>query len=305
MSPVSVLCIGGCVIDRIGKTREAPARLQTSNIGSLSQGYGGAARNVAENLARLGVKVGLATRIGADEDGRRARAYLERAGADIGLVVEDGEGRTATYTAIFDGEGALVIGLADMSIFESITPDIIRSVLATAPDAAVFMDANLAAPTLSALAAARPRLLAAGPVSEQKALRLIPLLPAIDVLFLNRFEAAAMTGLSPEDPAALARALVERGARRGILTADRGGVIAFDEGEFSTVPAPYAQVVNVNGAGDALAAATLSGLVIGEPLGLALRRGLAAAALTVESAATVRPDLNPDLLSNRLRMIAP
>src|SRR5829696_3958634 len=83
----SVHCIGGCVIDRSGETAEREARLHTSNIGTLVRSHGGAARNVAENLARLGVPVSLSTVVGGDEDGREVLAATEAAGVDVSRCV--------------------------------------------------------------------------------------------------------------------------------------------------------------------------------------------------------------------------
>lgn len=301
-----VLCLGGCVVDRLGQTVEAPARLHTSNIGRMSTGFGGAGRNVAENLARLGVPVMLATRIGTDDDGARALAHLRAVGVDTSLIEAVEGARTASYTALFDATGGLVIGLADMAVHATLTPDAARAAMKTAgPEALVFVDANLEPETLAAIVDGRPALLAAGPVSQQKAVRLAPLLSAIDWLFLNRFEAAVLTGLPADDLDPLVEGLIRAGARAGVLTADRDGMILFCNGSIERLPAPHAAIVNVNGAGDAAAAGVLSGLFGGLDATGATGRGLAAAALTVESSHTVRPDLSPALLDECLRRLRP
>jgi len=307
MSFSSVLCLGGCVADRIGKTSAPTARLYTSNIGELSSGFGGAARNVAENLALLGVPAQLVTRVGADDDGTRALRGLALSGVDVTRATVDPDLRTASYTAIFAGDGSLVIGLSDMAILTKITPeDAIAALEEAGPDAIVFADANLSEATLAAIAARRPALLAAGPVSEQKALRLLLLLGVIDLLFLNRFEAAAMTGLAADDPPALVEALRRLGARAGVLTADRTGAIVW-QGPREEALAPFpANVVNVNGAGDALAGATLARLYRGDDLVTAARIGMAAAAMTVASAITVCPTLDmPALLQRHKEALRP
>jgi pseudouridine kinase len=60
------------------------------------------------------------------------------------------------------------------------------------------------------------------------------------------------------------------------------------------------QVVDATGAGDALIAATLAAMLKGRSLADAARMGTAAAALTLESPASVRPDLSPALLEAAL-----
>jgi pseudouridine kinase len=69
------------------------------------------------------------------------------------------------------------------------------------------------------------------------------------------------------------------------------------------LPAVAADVVDVTGAGDALIAGTLSRVIEGVPLREALRTGLVAAALAIESRGSVRPDLSPGLLQDAMRRI--
>ena len=65
-----------------------------------------------------------------------------------------------------------------------------------------------------------------------------------------------------------------------------------------------AQVTDATGAGDALIAATLMAMLSGRSLSDAVRLGTAVAALTVESQASVRPDLSSELLEATLSLRA-
>ena len=302
----SVLCIGGCVIDRVGETADAKERLHTSNIGHMRSSLGGVARNVAENLARLGTSVHLLSCVGGDAEGDRVIAGSREAGIDMSLVRRQPNATTASYTAIFNGEGELVIGLADMAAFETITPKIALAGIAAFPsDGFLFADANLQPTTLEAVAAAKGgRLLACVPVSVQKLARLVPHLAAIDILFLNLYEARALLG--EEDSAEiLAASLAEGPVPRGLLTLGPRGALAWTEGTVTAIPALASSPVNVNGAGDALAGATLARLAVGDDFLLAARRAMAAAALTVESPRTVRTDLTMPALLARYDLSKP
>src|SRR5689334_4028315 len=63
-----IVCVGAANLDR--KLRSCAAlALHTSNPASQSESFGGVARNIAENLARLGSTVALLTAIGADSAG--------------------------------------------------------------------------------------------------------------------------------------------------------------------------------------------------------------------------------------------
>jgi len=289
----SVLCIGGCVIDRVGETQDAKERLYTSNIGAMRASIGGVARNVAENLARLGIPVAMHSRLGDDPEGRDVLGASNAAGIDMRGVAIDPRRRTASYTAIFNGEGELVIGLADMAIFDAITPAEAAAAVAQAPaEALIFADANLTPETLEAIAVAKQgRLLAAGPVSQQKILRLRGCFEALDFLFLNRFEAIAVLGEAGGDYPTLARALHRAGIRQGLLSAGAEDGFAWSGERVERIAVPAARPVNVNGAGDALIAGTLARLASGDEFFQAARIGMAAAALTVESQTTVRRDI--------------
>jgi pseudouridine kinase len=61
-----------------------------------------------------------------------------------------------------------------------------------------------------------------------------------------------------------------------------------------------ALVKSVNGAGDGLAAGTIHGLALGRTLLEAVLFGLAAAAIAIESEATVSPELRPALVAARI-----
>jgi pseudouridine kinase len=67
------------------------------------------------------------------------------------------------------------------------------------------------------------------------------------------------------------------------------------------LPAPAVEVLDVTGAGDAFSAGVCASLYQDpQDLALACRRGLALSALTLQTEATVHPDLGPELLSNIL-----
>jgi pseudouridine kinase len=301
---LAVLCIGGAVIDRSLET-VAPPLLKTSNPVRSRLSHGGVARNVAETLARLGCRVALASLVGDDAAGRALKAGVVNLGIDARHLRMVTGARTAEYTAIFHG-GELFAAFADMGIFEdwrSSDLDGLADRLWTS--AWVFADCNLPTALLTGLREMRARMpfrLAVDAVSVSKSTRLGEDLNHIDLLFLNRDEARAITGTF--EPQQALKELSARGAVCAVLTGGPGGLEMLDNGRRFTVPALRVPVVNVSGAGDALIAGTLCKLVEGAPIAMAIKFGTACAAVAVSSPGAVASELSREKIEEALMLEA-
>jgi pseudouridine kinase len=304
--PGRIVCIGGAGIDRKYRAHR-PVEPGTSNPVASAHCFGGVARNVAENLSRLGVSTSLVTLVGDDENGRAVLRHMEGLGVSTGRCMISRARGTAEYVAVLGPDGELAVGVADMEIFDDLLPERLGDLWPELPSATwTFADCNLPPPTLLELAARAYRhrfALAVDAVSTAKIMRLPQDLTGIDLLFLNLDEAKA--ALAPEavsfaSPEAAASAIVGRGAARVIVTCGAAGLVAADAGGVEWLGASAAEVVDVTGAGDALIAGTLVGLVRGRSLAEAARFGMMAAALTIEHPASVRPDLSVAMVESRL-----
>ena len=300
----SVAVFGGITVDRIAVTAASPT-LGASNPGTVRTTPGGVGFNVARTLAGLGLKVRLAATIGNDPDGEMVLAAAEDAAIDVASMVVDPRLPTASYQAVFDDRGDLVIGIADTALYEEIAPADVAAAAGTARrDGLWVIDANFPPEVLAFFlkeAEATGRPVAALPISPAKAVRFAALDRRPALLFANRREATAMLGrpldVGLPDPAELAVELGDRGFANVLVTNSAGPLHAVSASERRTFAPPRARVASVNGAGDAFAAGTIYGLSLGRSLFEALPLGLAAAALTVESDETVRGDLTPALLA--------
>jgi len=301
-----VVCIGGAAIDR--KYRALAAiRPGTSNPVVSERSFGGVARNVAENVARLGARASLVSIVGDDDNGRALLADLDRLGIDTGAVTVSAAHATAEYVAVLQPDGELALGLANMAVFDGITPALLRGIVSDLGPTWIFADCNLPAETLHdliRLARQRILMLAIDAVSTPKVMRLPHDLSGLGVLFLNLDEARACLDRPEASPEDAIRALLARGAERVVLTLGAGGLVAADPSGIATSGAVAAEIVDATGAGDALIAATLVAMLKGASLPDAARLGTAAAALTVESPVSVRPDLSLALLESTLNLRA-
>ncbi|MFN3792412.1 carbohydrate kinase [Massilia sp.] len=300
-----ILCIGASNLDR--KLRSTGKLvLGTSNPASQDESFGGVARNIAENLARLGTPVALVTAVGSDASGRALLAHAEEAGVDTrGALRLDGVG-SGTYTAVLDQDGEMVVALADMALNDRLTPDFLATRQQQRANAALIVaDLNLPSESVAALRedALRdgvPLVLVA--VSEPKMARLPRQLRGLRLLILNQGELAARVGHALESDAAVGAACADlqaQGVQDVIVTRGARGVMYTSPAGLMRLDAPAVKVVDVTGAGDAFAAAVCWSLHSGEAdLGLACRRGLQLSSMTIECEQTVCPALDPGQLES-------
>lgn len=299
-----VFCCGGSAVDRKYSATK-PITLGTKNQVKGYRAFGGVARNVAENLVRLGVETSLMTIVGNDEDGRALVGQLDDLGVDTSQIVVTDRTTTAEYAAVLGPDGDLVVGLSDVGIFDLLDVGHLERAwphLATA--AWVFAECNLPAEILGALVERKSTAqfrLAVDAVSKQKAERLPHDLSGIDILFLNAAEAAAYFDHSGRAAAAsieaAASSLMKAGAGAVVLTDGANGLIVGCEGRTTRHPAVPAKTVDVVGAGDAMIAGTLFRLIGGAPLAESARTGALLAAMTTETDTSVVPNLTPGLLT--------
>jgi pseudouridine kinase len=298
-----VVCVGAANLDRKLRSLGAIA-MGTSNPASQAESHGGVARNIAENLARLGTPVALLTAIGNDSSGAALLAHAEALGIDTRGTLRLDDAASGTYTAVLGLDGEMVVALADMALYDRITPAFVAARQAQLGSSAlVVADLNLPLDTVDALVEQARKssvALVLVAVSEPKMARLPQDLSGVRLLILNAGELAARVGRPLPSDAAIEAAMREvqaQGARDVVVTRGAAGVLVTVEGGIERLPAPKAEVVDVTGAGDAFAAAVCWSLAqddAADDLVLACRRGLHLAALTVGSAQTVYPGLGPD-----------
>lgn len=302
-----VLVIGAAGLDIKGRST-GQLNSGTSNAGRVRRSLGGVARNVAENLARLDVNVKLLTAVGDDPAGEQIMEQAATCGIDTSpsIVVEGG--RTGAYLAVLDDVGNLSVAIDDMSIVEAITPRYVSDRRRLFAEASMLViDANLMPDTLSTIfsLAARHKLrVCADPTSNALADRLCPHLRHLHLVAPNVTEAALLTDLPPahtqDEALDVARHLVSLGVDFAILTLGEQGSAYATSDESGLLPAMRVPIVDPSGAGDALTAATIFATLNDIPTDEAVRLGIAAAALTLQSKETVHPELSLDKLYEQL-----
>ncbi|UCC50753.1 MAG: carbohydrate kinase family protein [Anaerolineaceae bacterium] len=303
-----VLVIGGTLLDTKGKP-DAGLEPGTSNPGQISRARGGTARNVAENLARLGTNVLLITAVGNDTIGRQLLAQTAEAGVNVDYSLTIDGANTGSYLALLDEFGALAVALDDSGVMENITPAHLHRHRRLFRDAEmIMMDGSLTPPamkTIVRLATQYDVPLCADPSSARLAHKLLPYLSRLHLVVPNEVELAELLevdfrGFDPNATLALARGLVNLGVGHAVITLSDFGLDYATSDEVGYIPPSYRKMVDTTGTGDAVTAAILFGMINGLPTIECMRLGAGAASLTLHSSDTVVPDLSLDMLYDHL-----
>lgn len=298
-----VAVVGGANVD-IGGFPRGTLIPGDSNPGRVHMSSGGVGRNIAENMARMGLNVELITALGGDPNGRMLLEDCIQKGIGMDHAIRVEEMNTSVYLFIDDAGGDMHCAINDMEIQAQITPERIESRLDLLNSMdAVVMDANLPEETILYIAENLKAPLFVDPVSVAKAGKLRKALGSIYCLKPNKIEAEYLAGMQIRDfvdAAEAARRLVDSGVKRVVLTMADQGALCADAANCIFLPNTVRNVVSTTGAGDAFTAA----LVWAHCEGMDLRdsgiAGMAAAGIALSSLQTVSPDMSRSMLAKRM-----
>ena len=303
-----VLVIGATLLDTKGKPLAGLAP-NMSNPAEIRSTRGGTARNVAENLARLGADVVLVSAVGDDTTGRQLMIQTAEAGVNLDYVEMVAGQHTGSYIALLEENGQLAVALDDVGVMATIDAAYLEARRDLFADAAMVMfDGSLdeaAQATVVRLAREYGALLCADPSSARLAHRLRPHLRHLHLVVPNEIEEATLcqvdyVGHDPGTSLALARRLNAAGVTNVVVTLADYGLDYATADEMGYIPPSHTHMVDSTGTGDAVTAAIMFGMLNDLPPIEAIRLGAAAAALTLQSPETVVPDLSLDMLYEHL-----
>jgi ribokinase len=282
--PPRLVVVGSINLDLTFRTPHLPRPGETVLGRPLLQGHGGKGANQAVMAAKLGGRVTMVGRVGADAFGAAALANLRDHGIESAFVVTDPGRPTGVAAIIVDDAGQNCIVVAPGANAAVSAEDV--GVAAAAIRTAAWVLAQLETPTEATLAAfelARSvsvaTLLNPAPAAE------LPdeLLSLCDLCVPNETELARLTGLpvgTLEEVERAAEELRRRGPRAVVVTRGEHGALIVDGSGSAAVPAPAVRAIDASGAGDAFIGALAVALAEGRPLREAAVWACAAAAIS-------------------------
>lgn len=315
VSPRSGILAGGnWLIDHVKVLDGWPPQDALANILHESWGNGGSPYNILKNLAKLGARFPLAGvgLVGEDADGERILADCRQHGIDAAQLRRTNAAPTSYSDVMTDGTTGRRTFFHQRGANALLAPEHFDF---AASRAKIFhLGYLLLLDGLDALDGERPRAAAVLRRARAAGLRVSvdcvsensdrfqrivkPVLPDVDILFVNDFEAEKITGvaLRTGDRQMIDRAAVERAARMLAALGVREWVIMhFPEAVYAlrvdasgywqpSVRVPVEMNKGTAGAGDALAAGVLYGLHEGWTIEETLRLGVCTAAASLSDA---------------------
>ena len=293
-----VAVVGGANVDIHGSPLKK-LRMNDSNPGTVSVSPGGVARNIAENLARLGADSRLIAAVGDDQYGQMLLRQGRDAGIDMRHVTTSEAAPTSTYLSVLDNTGDMHVGVSDMTIMDTFGPDQLRNHESLFRKAVLIIaDTNLGESVLAWLSDSfTEATLFVDTVSTTKALRIAPYLQAVHTLKPGLAEAEAIAGMQAKSPRQLPKLadwFHNKGVIRIFISLGNKGVFYSMGGKqgIAKLPPAKRQSKNAGGAGDAFLAGLAYSWIKKWSLEKSVRFGLAAASITMTHKMTNNPDLS-------------
>lgn len=289
-----VLCVGSAVMDilvqstdfRVMKNHQVSGGVALCEVyggkteaQDISLQTGGAGTNVAVGLSRLGFVCSSLARVGDDwmrdlvlNDLKSEGVDIsmvqigkgERTGMSVVLVAADGGRSIITYRGAAKDLNSAEIDWGKISGADWIQIAALGGNMALAEDLVSF---------------ARKEKIPVGwnpgrgELAQKE--RVLRALPKIDLLILNRMEAAQLVHHSYEEMKEMAVKISGFGVNRLVITDGKRGAGVMANGVWISAPAFKTKSVDDTGAGDAFSAGMVAGILAGKEISVCLKMGLA------------------------------
>ncbi|MFD8599062.1 ribokinase [Kitasatospora sp. NPDC059646] len=279
----SITVVGSVNRDLVLTVQDLPRPGETVLAEGFVEGVGGKGANQAVAAARLGARVRLVARVGADA-GTILRA-LAAEGVDVTTVLPAADATTGIASVVVDraGENAIVVNPGANAALA--VADLPAELAGGAGD--VVLVQHEIAPEVVAAAVLRTREQGGTVVLNPAPARPVApeVLAAVDVLVPNLGELAALLGVEPPAGPDGARALLEHAelpCGAVVVTLGADGALVKRPGRPAVhLPAPVVDAVDTVGAGDTFCGALADSLARGGDLLAAAERAVRAASLAV------------------------
>lgn len=284
-----IVVLGGLNMDLVVRIASIPRPGETLLGGKFATYPGGKGANQAVAAARMGGRVAMVGRVGADAFGEQLLNNLAAEGIETATVGVDPDNATGVALITVDAQGQNSISVASGANL-TVTVDDVRRAFKGLPSVDLLV-MPLETPFETILEAARlARQGGAQVILNPAPAAVLPqeLLDCASIVAPNETETEFLTGITITDDESArqaAQVLLQRGPKNVVLTLGKHGALlaSGDPGrpDFLRISSYLVQALDATAAGDAFVGALATGLGEGILLAEAVRLANAAAAISV------------------------
>lgn len=299
-----ILVLGASIVDIFGFCGRSYAQ-RDSIPGHIKISFGGVCRNIAENLARVGVNTQFISTLGDDENGKSILEHSRKLGYNMeNSLFLEGES-TPTYLAILNHQGEMESAVVDMESLNKMDERFVdekHEVFENAEYTIVDSDNPALLEYILKKYQGKSKFIL-DPVSAKKAKKIRHLIKYFHTIKPNRFETEALCGFKIEtndDLRKAGRFFIEQGVKNVFISLDADGIYYItSEGEEGTLACCEAiEVKNVTGAGDSFVAGIGYGYMNNLNIKDTLKYSVAMSIITITHEETINPKISHELVED-------
>ena len=299
-----ILVLGASIVDIFGFCGRSYAQ-RDSIPGHIKISFGGVCRNIAENLARVGVNTQFISTLGDYENGKSILEHSRKLGYNMeNSLFLEGES-TPTYLAILNHQGEMESAVVDMESLNKMDEAFVdgkHEVFENAEYTIVDSDNPILLEYILKKYQGKSKFIL-DPVSAKKAKKIRHLVKYFHTIKPNRFETEALCGFKIEtndDLRKAGRFFIEQGVKNVFISLDADGIYYItSEGEEGTLACcEPIDVKNVTGAGDSFVAGIGYGYMNNLNIKDTLKYSVAMSIITITHEETINPKMSHELVED-------
>jgi pseudouridine kinase len=303
---MQVYVIGGANIDISGKAA-ADLKLKDSNPGKVSLSFGGVARNIAENLARLGIPVIFISAFSDDLLSVSMLKHLKSLKIDTTNSKVVKNATTAAYLALLNQDNDMEVAISDTSILSKLDKNYLQPIIKKIkPKDILVIDTNLEVSAIDYIFKHCKGKIFVDTISTAKTKKIKPYLNQIYAIKPNILEAETIVNhkiLKEKDIIEAAKKISKLGVKKTFISLGKMGAYGFIDNAGELVRTKKVSMKSATGAGDAF----MAGLVVSEirnyNLKETLRYATGCALIALASELTVSNKITDQAVKKLLRGI--
>jgi pseudouridine kinase len=303
---MKVYVIGGANIDISGKAN-ASLKLKDSNPGKVVLSFGGVARNIAENLARLGIPVTFISAFSDDALSISMLKHLNSLKIDTSKSLIVKNATTATYMALLNKDNDMEVAISDTTILNKLDKKHLQPIISKIKSKDILvLDTNLDSLTLDYIFKNSKGKIFVDPISTSKTNKIKPYLDKIYSIKPNVFEAETIINKkisTKKDVISTAIKINKKGVSKTFISLGKLGAYGFVDGKGEFIQSNKTSILSATGAGDAF----MAGLVVSEIRNFSLTETLkystACALIALGSETTVSNKISDQAVKRLMRGI--